>query len=344
MKLPKINLVQSVEFLHAWVLAGNSKPVILWGPPGVGKSAVIKALAEELEYGFIDIRLSQLDPVDLRGVPSIDGDITKWNVPSWLPRTETHGKKGILFFDELFLASRSVQAAAYQLLHDRELGDYRLPEGWIILVATNRPEDKAGIIGGTFDSALVNRFATHFEIVPDVDAWAEWALGAGDVLPELVAFIRFRPELLHQFAEGGIPKGTVAYSTPRSLVAASDILKLELDASLEQAAIEGALGDSVAAELAGFLNIVRTLPDVNGILRDPQGADLPTETSTLYALASLLGKRADRENFQAALDYLSRTSEEFAILAVAIATARDPDLKATKAYINFKIKNKDISI
>jgi hypothetical protein len=96
--------------------------------------------------------------------------------------------------------------------------------------------------------------------------------------------------------------------------------------------------------LAGFLHIVRTLPDVNGILRDPDGADVPNETSTLYALTSLLGKRADEDTFPAVVRYLSRTSEEFAILAVSIATARDPDLKETKTYIDFKIANKDINI
>ena len=249
----------------------------------------------------------------------------------------------LLFLDEFFLATRSVQNGAYQLLNDRALGEYRLPSDTITLVASNRPEDKAGLVGGSFDSALVNRFATHFEIVPDVNAWAEWAL-ENDVLPELVAFIRFRPELLHEFADGGIPKGTVAYSTPRSLVATSDIIKLGLSATLEQAAIEGSIGNAVASELAGFLHIVRTLPDVNGILRDPVGSDIPNETSTLYALTSLLGKRADEDTFPAVVRYLSRTSEEFAILAVSIATSRDPDLKETKTYVDFIIENKDINI
>ena len=342
MKLPKVNLVQAIEFLHAYIKAGKTKPVLLWGPPGIGKSAAIKALADELEYGFIDARLSQLDPVDLRGVPSISGSTTQWNVPSWLPNEKIHGKRGFLLLDEPFTAARSVLNACYQLLHDGALGDYVLPGGWIILAASNRAEDKAGVVG-TLDSAVLNRFATHFEIVPDVQAWSEWALHNG-VQDELIAFIRFRPECLHEYPDGGIQKGTVAYSTPRSLVAASDILTLGLDANIEQAALEGAVGPAVAAELAGFLNIVRTLPDVAGILRDPKGADIPTETSTLYALASLLGKRADADNFAAVLDYLGRTSEEFAILAVAIATAHDPDLKATKAYIDFKINNKDVNI
>ena len=343
MEIPKVNLVQTAELLHTWITAGNAKPVILWGAPGIGKSAVIKALADTLEYGFIDLRLSQLEAVDLRGVPTVNNGVTTWNVPSSLPQVETHGAYGILFLDEFFLGAPSVRAAAYQLLQDREVGDYRLPDGWIILAASNRPEDKAGIAGGQFDSALTNRFAAHFEIVPDVDAWAEWALGNG-VSPELVAFIRFRPELIHEFAEGGIPKGKVAYSTPRSLVAADNWLKLELAPSLEQAALEGCIGAGVAAELAGFLQIVRTLPDVGSIISHPDTSDVPTETSTLYALASLLGKRADPSTFGAVIRYLSRTSEEFVILAVSIATTRDESLKATQAYIDFKINHKDINI
>ena len=343
MDLPKVNLVQAAEFLNAWISSGNKKPVFLWGPPGVGKSSLVQALADSTEFGFIDTRLSQLDPVDFRGVPTVIKGITTWNAPSWLPRAETHGERGCLFLDEFFLGSRAVCAAAYQLLQDRAVGDYVLPPGWIILAASNRPEDKAGLTGGTFDSALVNRFAAHFEIVPDVDAWAEWALGS-DVSPELVAFIRFRPELLHEFPEGGIPKGRIAYSTPRSLVSAGDIIKLGCAPRLEQAALEGCIGAGVAAELAGFLQIIRTLPDVGGILRHPDTADIPTETSTLYALASLLGKRADAATFAAVIRYLERASEEFAILAVSIATSRDESLKFTEAYIQFKINHKDINI
>jgi len=346
--LPRINLTQASDFLTAWIISGNRKPIILWGAPGIGKSAIIQALPARLaeltinEYSLIDLRLSQLMPEDLRGVPSIVDGRTTWNIPTGLPQAHTHGTHGILFLDEIFLASASIQAAAYQLLQDRCIGDYVLPDGWVVLAASNRPEDKAGL-GGSFNAAIANRFACHFDIIADVDAWINWAAGA-DVVPDMIAFLQFRQELLHQYPDGGIPKGTVAYATPRSWSAASDILKMSLPADIEQAALQGCIGQGPSAELAGFLRVVRTLPDVTVVLNSPTDAPTPIDPATQYATATHLARIATRDNLAAVITYLSRMSVDLAIVAVLLATRRDPTLRETYAHRDFKLAHQTINL
>jgi MoxR-like ATPase len=140
------------------------QPVMIWGSPGVGKSDTVKQTAEKRNIDLIDLRLSQLDSVDLRGVPSVDRERrrTDWNSPSILP----YEGKGILFLDEINSAPQGVTAAAYQLILDRRLGDYVLPEGWNIIAAGNRVSDRA--IVNQMPTPLKNRFAhLYFEVNND---------------------------------------------------------------------------------------------------------------------------------------------------------------------------------
>ena len=149
----------------------RKQPIYVWGATGIGKSMTIKRVAKEIakdmglnynediskineegNFSVVDIRISQLDPSDLRGLPKIDNGNTKWLPPNWLPRAG----KGIIFFDELNLAPPSIQASAYQLILDRRLGEYILPEGWIIISAGNRLEDRANVF--ELPAPLKNRF------------------------------------------------------------------------------------------------------------------------------------------------------------------------------------------
>jgi hypothetical protein len=332
-------------------------PLFLWGAYGVGKSSItrdaVAALSEQsgAQWGFIDVRASQLASVDTRGIPTIEQGKTTWALPDWLPYPERDGVYGILFLDELTLGAPSVQAAFYQLLNERELGDYRLPQGWFMVAAGNRPEDLAGVHGRQ-DAALMNRFSTHLNVEPDVDEWIAWAPAAG-VAPEVVSFIahRGRPVyrhsgevyqegLLHEYPQGGCPKGHIAVATPRSWVSASHIVKAGLPADLERAALDGCIGKAASAELVGFLRIVRTLPDAGHILRDPKGAPVPTELPTQYALTVILSNRVtDAEGFDAGRVYLERISHELAALYINATVGRDSSLKATQTYIDYKVTN-----
>src|SRR6266481_4177725 len=175
------------------VLIKHKQAVFLWGSPGVGKSAVIRQLATSLNLTLQDVRALLLDPVDLRGLPFLGSDgRSKWATPEFLPQDG----EGILFLDELNAAPAMVQASCYQLVLDRKLGEYTLPDGWAIIAAGNRDSDRA--VTTRMPTPLRNRF-THLNFEVDMQEWSEWAIRAG-VRPEVIAFLRFRPELLSQFS------------------------------------------------------------------------------------------------------------------------------------------------
>ena len=168
------------------------QPVFIWGGPGIGKSALVRQVAAQAGLPLRDIRALLLDPVDLRGLPFLGSDgRAKWAAPECLPQDGC----GILFLDELNAAPAMVQAACYQLVLDRKLGEYSLPDGWAIVAAGNREGDRGATT--RMPAPLRNRFV-HLDFELDLEEWSRWAVAAG-IRPEVIAFLRFRPELLSVF-------------------------------------------------------------------------------------------------------------------------------------------------
>lgn len=189
-------------------LSATLPPLMVWGGPGVGKSTILRKVAEALGIGFIDIRLAQREPVDIRGLPVPDENSVRWLISSDWPRDPT--SRGILLFDELTAADRSLQVAAYEIILDRRLGDlYQLPKGWYIVAAGNREEDMA--VATTMSSALANRFM-HVELQESPAEWVKWGLQNG-VHPAVIGFIRFRPDLLFHQENENLERG---WPTPRA--------------------------------------------------------------------------------------------------------------------------------
>ena len=207
MRPAKLHVVLDREFNSTE--SGHHTPVMLWGPPGVGKSQMVAQLAEQYDVPVIDIRLSQMEPSDLRGIPFRVDDFVEWAVPSMLPDDKRHGSKGILFLDEITSAPPSVSAAAYQLILDRKLGNYEVPEGWAIFAAGNRQGDRG--VTYTMPAPLANRFS-HYEVEVNLDDWVAWAWNRG-INDRIIAFLRFRPDLLFDFDPAHNP---VAFPSPRS--------------------------------------------------------------------------------------------------------------------------------
>jgi hypothetical protein len=273
------------EFLSARV--GHHTPVMLWGPPGIGKSQIIAQVAKRHAAPMIDIRLSQMEPTDLRGIPFRIENRVEWAIPSMLPDAERHGPNGILFLDEITSAPPSVSAAAYQLILDRRLGEYEVPAGWAIFAAGNRQGDRG--VTYTMPAPLANRFS-HFEVESNIDDWVSWAY-ANNMDDRLIGFLRFRPELLFDFNPAHNP---VAFPSPRSWEFAHRTLQKFGDhPELLLPTLQSCVGPAAGLELHAFIENLDNMPDLDAILRGEPVA-VPREVDLQYAVASALVGRAIR--------------------------------------------------
>ncbi len=298
---------------------GHHTPVMLWGPPGVGKSQMVAQIAARHAVPVIDIRLSQMEPSDLRGIPFRQGERVEWAVPAMLPDVERHGPSGVLFLDEITSAPPVVSAAAYQLILDRRLGEYRVPNGWAIFAAGNRQGDRG--VTYSMPAPLANRFS-HFEVETHLDDWAAWAYASG-IDERVIAFLRFRPELLFDFDPAHNP---VAFPSPRSWEFAHRALKkFEEARDLLQGALQACVGPAAGIELSAFVDNLDQMPDLDAITRGESVA-VPREIDLQYAVAAALVGRAiralDTPDGQAVighiLDYAGRFPErEMGVMLVS---------------------------
>jgi hypothetical protein len=333
----------------------KKKPTFIWGPPGVGKSdmvrqirdgwaARLKASKVKERVGLIDFRAILRDPVDLRGVPvpDLQRKRTVWLTPDDLPNEERDGKYGVLFLDELNAAGQDVQKACYGLVLDRKLADYFLPDGWVVVAAGNRQQDRSS--AQRMPKALANRFA-HIEVAANAKVWVE------DFAMEhchewLVGFMRWRPNLIHVQEmldkEGKDIADERKFPTPRSWAGVSDVCDAPED--LLYTLAEGLVGQAAAAEFVGFVKAIQDIPDFDDIFNNPMRTKLPAEPSAMWMVSTALAKHSDRDNFDAALKYANRMGREHEIIVAMDATKREPSLTKTKAYVEFTKNNKDISI
>jgi len=285
---------------------GHHTPVMIWGAPGVGKSQIIMQVANKHNVPLIDIRLSQMEPSDLRGIPFRNDAMVEWAVPAMLPDAKRHGPEGILFLDEITSAPPSVSAAAYQLILDRKLGQYEVPEGWAIFAAGNRQGDRG--VTYTMPAPLANRFS-HFDFEINLDDWVAWAY-KNNIDDRIIAFVRFRPELLFDFDPAHNP---VAFPSPRSWEFAHRALqKFENNPELRLGGFQACVGPAAGIELNAFITNLDQLPDIDAIVRG-EDVKAPTEIDLQYAVASSLVGRAIRakgsndaeQTFGNILDYAS---------------------------------------
>ncbi|MBF0470292.1 MAG: AAA family ATPase [Gammaproteobacteria bacterium] len=279
------NIAQIVEDELLGMKEGFHTPVMLWGPPGVGKSQIVLQVGIKHQVEVVDIRLSQMEPSDLRGIPFRNGALVEWAVPLLLPNDGRNGSRGILFLDEITSAPPSVSAAAYQLILDRRLGEYRVPDGWAIIAAGNRQGDRG--VTYTMPAPLANRFS-HFEVDVHLDDWVEWAYLNG-IDEAIIAFLRFRPELLFDFDPAHNP---VAFPSPRSWEFAHRALKkFSHRPALLLESLQACVGTVAGIELNAFVENLENLPDIDAILRGEE-VEIPAEIDLQYAVASALVGRA----------------------------------------------------
>lgn len=307
-------------------------PLMLWGAPGVGKSTIIRELCEQHDIDFIDIRLSQREPVDLRGLPVPKGDHVDWLLAGEWPRDPN--SRGIILFDELSAADRTLQAAAYEIILDRRLGDlYSLPAGWLVMGAGNRIGDNA--VSYTFSSALANRFC-HLELMPDVEQWCRWAQDMA-LNRTVIGFLRFAPE--HFFnMEGNVERG---WPSPRSWERVSHVLKDAGEIGLSEAHIRlmvsGLIGPGATMALFAYRESENKLPDVNAMLAGKIAVSIPEQYDAIYAFCLAVAHflwRSDKKHYNQRLNVFyeisSQLTSDFATLLMMDILREGNQLDETK--------------
>lgn len=331
-----ISTADAFEFINH-VGFGLREPIMMWGQPGVGKSDLVSQVAAHHNAVLVDIRLSQYDSVDLRGIPSPDTatGLTVWFAPATLPFVGNPAfatdRPILLFLDEINAAQPSVAAVAYQLIHDRAVGEHKLLPNVVIVAAGNRETDRG--VTNRQPLPLANRF-THIEIGVDVDAWCAWAQDAG--LPMIgIAFMQFRKPLLSTFDPA---KPDKAFATPRTWAKALRYFASSMPDSVRHAAMAGAIGDGPAAEFWGFAEVWQNILKPSQIIADPLGVKLPDELSTLYATTVSVSGAMNTQTVAPLNQFLMRLSDsnpELVVLAWQLAARRDKSLLATPAFLAY---------
>ena len=287
----------------------RQRATMLWGPRGVGKSSIVRQVARHFEVPLVDLRLTTIEPVDLRGAIFADDRLgrTVWFPPEFLPGAEQPA--GILFLDELTAADQRLQISAYSLILDRRVGNYQLPEGWQVIAAGNAASD--GAVSHDMGTALADRMF-HFNVVAVIDAFLEHALAKG-FAPEVMAYLRVRPDRLDD-TQAQLANDHLVGASPRGWEDVSNVLKSRLSAEAQRSFVQGRIGSANAAEFFGVLRELQSAADVLRLLQARRGVDtlalLPCSLDGLYGLVyGLLGACRDNATLARALEIAEQLPE-----------------------------------
>lgn len=311
--------------------AATIPPVLIHGSPGCGKSSVVRNLCAERGIDFVDVRLAQMEPCDIRGLPVPDKEnkTMEWFVNGSWPRDPS--KKGIIFLDEITAADRSIQVAAYELVLDRRLGKlYSVPDGYLVVAAGNNTTDRA--VATTMSSALASRFL-HVELQEDLESWTKWAW-SNEIHPSVIGFLQYRPGLLFSMEGQNLERG---WPCPRSWERVSkSIAILGKNEALLRKMVYGLVGNGAGVEFMAFYKLNTDLGDVLKAMLNAKFSknDLPKAADRKYAFCTAmvyhLWKAKDKKDQDARLAgfyrICSALTSDFAAMSV-IAAMQGKDRK-----------------
>lgn len=345
--IPEVSVTEAVSklsgmysgFIRKSIDLSNVPSVMLWGPPGIGKSQAVFQIADRLasdtgmKVKVTDIRLLLYNPVDLRGIPTADKDRTNavWLRPQIFDLDSSDDVVNILFLDEISAAPQSVQAAAYQITLDHKVGEHRLPENCIVIAAGNRVTDKS--VAYKMPKALSNRMM-HFEIGSSAEDWGKWAVSKG-INEKITGFLSFRPDYLMCFDSSN---DELAYPTPRSWEMASNILNTVSDDIDEVfTLLAGIIGSGTASEMRAWFRIYDRLPSAKDIF-DGKNPDVPKGMDAMYALISAMTSYAkehddDLDGIRNAIIYVNDMPPDFSTVFVKNLMSLKDDYKLTLMQI-----------
>ena len=320
-------------------LSTSLPPVMIWGPPGVGKSTIVKSLAREMGVGFVDVRLAQMESIDIRGLPVPDKEAhcVQWLPSSIFPRDNSKG--GIIFLDELSAAPKDVQVASYELILDRQLGGgdiYKVPGTWVIVAAGNRSCDRA--VSTTMSSALANRML-HLEVEANAEDWVAWAV-THDIYPSVIGFIQFKPKLLLDVEDQNLERG---FPTPRAWERVSEMCKILKNETLLRKAVYGLVGVPAGQQFMEFHKMASEMESVLDMMLDEKKkVVIPTRDDLKYAMTSAmvyhLWRGKDAEDTKKRVAGFLRIAMElppaFSTMAMTAGRAGTSKVKSAEAVMN----------
>ena len=312
------------------LLVEARQPTLVWGPPGAAKSAIAQQVATDAGRQYVDVRALLLDPVDLRGIPWRDSaDRTRWAPPAFLPPTDDPGR-WLINLEELPSAVQMVQAALYQLVLDRKVGEYELPEG-ASLIACGNPSPTA-----VSSTACRRRWHRASSIWRSGSMPRTGSPGGRrtESRPRSCSTSRCAPTC----CTGSIPsRARKRFAAPRTWHMISNIVNRRngLDPSVERALFRGTVGEAAAVEFSAFLKVWRELPHPRAVIDDPENAVVPDNASALIALCGSLYRMADDIILGAIVTYAQRLRREIGEFLVGSCIRRDPDLQRSPAFIRW---------
>ncbi len=259
----------------------KQRPIFIWGPPGIGKSDIVSQISEDIDAYMIDVRLSLWEPTDIKGVPyyAANDNTMKWAPPAELPdaKMAKKYKKIVLFLDEMNSAAPAVQAAAYQLILNRKVGTYKLPDNVLIVAAGNREADKG--VTYRMPAPLANRFV-HLELKVDFDDWFSWAV-KNNIHEDVVGYLTFAKKDLYDFD----PKSpSRSFATPRSWSFVSELLEDDDDEATTTDLVSGSVGEGLAVKFMAHRKVSAQLPNPSDVLAGKVKTLDTKEISAMYSL------------------------------------------------------------
>ncbi|MFZ3052718.1 MAG: MoxR family ATPase [Sulfuricurvum sp.] len=319
MKTPSITTTEL--YTHLDTLITTDIPVFIHGSPGIGKSYIVADIAAKHGLQLVDVRLSQMDPVDLRGVPAIRDEQTVWMAPVFFPKDPN--SSGILFLDELNSAPPSVQAAIYQLVLDRKMGEYELPHGWRIICAGNRISDRGVVF--RLPTPLANRMV-HLSVEARFEDFKLFAIREG-LHSFVIGFLGFRPDLLTSEPISD-DDSNPAFATPRSYHMLSSILKHNENTANIAPIIYGLIGYGAGIEFLSYVKVYEKLPDVGAIYRGEYPSVDKSEPALLYALVSAMVElyRGSAEQTTHLFGFSQKLPTEFGVMLIKDAIVKDENI------------------
>ncbi len=289
MNIPPVSIAAAKDAL----IAQFADPVLrrrasmLWGTRGVGKSSIVHQVAQHCGVPLVDLRLTTIEPVDIRGAIYADDEQHKtvWFPPEFLPTEDE--PEGVLFLDELTAADQRLQISAYSLILDRRVGQYQLPDGWLVVAAGNAAYH--GAVSHDMGTALADRMF-HFNVQAVIGAFLDYAI-AREFAPEVMAYLKVRPDKLDD-TQAQLANDHLVGASPRGWEDVSNVIKSNLPEEAKRTFVHGRLGAANAAEFFGVLRELRAGADVVRLLEAPSGpstaALLPTTLDGLYGMTYAL--------------------------------------------------------